>query len=430
MASISHEKKTGRRTVQFVGDNGKRRSIRLGKVNKRQAESAKLFIEDLLHCKVTGTSPKGTTAEWIDGLPDAIRQRIERSGLLGPQERRECPKLAEWMRQYIEGRKDVKSATATVYGHTRRNLLAFFGESKRLDEIAPGDAEDFRIFLRTDEELAENTVRRRCGIAKQFLRSAVRKKIILENPFDGLPIVVRENRKRSYFVSHAEAEAVLDACPDARWRLVFALCRYGGLRCASEVARLTWADVNWSKMRFTVNASKTEHHADGGIRVVPIFPELYPHLRDAFEQAKAGAVYCCPQYDSAIANQMYRKAVMQALRQAGLTPWPKLFQNMRSTRETELAEKYPIQVVCQWIGNSPQVASRHYLQVTEEHFAKAVQNPVQYPPATPSTDSQNESQRIQKPTICGPLQNDATPCESKNLHRLGRTGLEPVTLRV
>ena len=47
MASISHEKKTGRRTVQFVGDNGKRRSIRLGKVNKRQAESAKLFIEDL-----------------------------------------------------------------------------------------------------------------------------------------------------------------------------------------------------------------------------------------------------------------------------------------------------------------------------------------------------------------------------------------------
>ncbi|KKK53032.1 hypothetical protein LCGC14_3098840, partial [marine sediment metagenome] len=47
MASISHEKKTGRRTVQFIGKNGKRRSIRLGKVNKRQAESAKLFIEDL-----------------------------------------------------------------------------------------------------------------------------------------------------------------------------------------------------------------------------------------------------------------------------------------------------------------------------------------------------------------------------------------------
>ena len=30
---------------------------------------------------------------------------------------------------------------------------------------------------------------------------------------------------------------------------------------------------------------------------------------------------------------------------------------MRSTRETELAEQYPLQVVCEWIGNSPQVAA-------------------------------------------------------------------------
>ncbi len=428
MASVSHEKKTGRRTVQFVGDNGKRRSIRLGKVNKRQAESAKLFIEDLLHCKVTGTSPKGTTAEWIAGLPDAIRQRIERTGLLGPQERRECPTLDEWLRQYIEGRRDVKPATATVYGHTRRNLLAFFGTKQRLDEITAGDAEDFRIFLRTDEGLAENTVRRRCGIAKQFLRSAVRKKVILENPFDGLPTVIRENPKRFHFVSREETQTVLDACPDAEWRLIFALCRYAGLRCPTEVLRLKWGDIDWEHMRFTVHASKTEHHADAGIRQVPIFPELYPFLRDCFEQAEPGSEWVITRYREH--NENLRTQMGKIILRSGLTPWPKVFQNLRSTRETELAEKFPIQVVCKWIGNSPQVASKHYLQVTEEHFQKAVQNPVQYPAATPSTDSQHESQHIQKPAIYGPLRNDATPCESKNLQRLGRTGLEPVTLRV
>ncbi len=57
---------------------------------------------------------------------------------------------------------------------------------------------------------------------------------------------------------------------------------------------------------------------------------------------------------------------------AGSIPWPKLFQNLRATRETELAEQYPIQVVCEWIGNSQAVAKRHYLQVTESHFAQAI----------------------------------------------------------
>ncbi len=34
---------------------------------------------------------------------------------------------------------------------------------------------------------------------------------------------------------------------------------------------------------------------------------------------------------------------------------------------------FPIQVVCEWIGNSQLVAQKHYLQVTDEHFKKAVQ---------------------------------------------------------
>ena len=63
---------------------------------------------------------------------------------------------------------------------------------------------------------------------------------------------------------------------------------------------------------------------------------------------------------------------------AGLEPWPKLFQNLRSTRPTELEESFPSHVVCKWMGNSRAVAAKHYLQVTDEHFSKAVQNPVQY----------------------------------------------------
>ena len=62
---------------------------------------------------------------------------------------------------------------------------------------------------------------------------------------------------------------------------------------------------------------------------------------------------------------------------AGLQRWPKLLQNLRSTRETELADDFPMHVVCQWIGNSQPIAAKQYLQVAEDHFARAVQKPVQ-----------------------------------------------------
>ena len=59
------------------------------------------------------------------------------------------------------------------------------------------------------------------------------------------------------------------------------------------------------------------------------------------------------------------------VRRAGLDPWPKLFQNLRSTRQTELAADHPAHVVCAWMGNSRDVAAEHYLQVTGQDFARA-----------------------------------------------------------
>src|SRR5213079_1859002 len=56
---------------------------------------------------------------------------------------------------------------------------------------------------------------------------------------------------------------------------------------------------------------------------------------------------------------------------AGLKPWPKVWQNLRSTRETELLKDFPIHVVCGWIGNTERIARRHYLQITDADFDQA-----------------------------------------------------------
>src|SRR6185295_7207846 len=40
--------------------------------------------------------------------------------------------------------------------------------------------------------------------------------------------------------------------------------------------------------------------------------------------------------------------------------WPKLFHNLRASRQTELMREYDLATVCKWIGNSPAVAAKHY----------------------------------------------------------------------
>ena len=110
----------------------------------------------------------------------------------------------------------------------------------RLTRFTEGGAEDFRSYLR--KRLQENTVGRCLGRARQFLRSAVKHRLIEQNPFYCIKgVTVQDNPKRMRYVTVEEAEKVFVACPDVEWQLIFALARFGGLRCPSAVLPLRWA---------------------------------------------------------------------------------------------------------------------------------------------------------------------------------------------
>ena len=56
---------------------------------------------------------------------------------------------------------------------------------------------------------------------------------------------------------------------------------------------------------------------------------------------------------------------------AGLTPWPKLFQNLRSSCETQwLDSGLPAHVVANWMGHSVKVQNDSYAQVDDHHFER------------------------------------------------------------
>ena len=111
-------------------------------------------------------------------------------------------------------------------------------------------------------------------------------------------------------------------------------------------------------------------HIGKGERVIPMFPELHKALMDVYTEAEPGTEYVITRYRDLASN--LRTHFMRLIRRAGLTPWPKLWHNLRASRQTELSEVFPMHVVCQWIGNTGAVAMEHYLQTLDTHFAKAI----------------------------------------------------------
>ena len=228
-----------------------------------------------------------------------------------------------------------------------------------------------------------------------------------------------------------------------------------------------------------MRSSKTAHHSGGGLRIVPVAPELQPILFDLFEQAVEGIDRLLPKIVDSTAN--LRTSFHKIIERAGHKPWPRLFQNLRGSCETDWVDLYPSHQVASWLGHSPSIAARHYLKSKDLHVQaatgsgdwiqptmikhgikhgikpaikhqpkeatkvskcsvlevgaksgallvqSAVQNAVQHPAAPTRINSQNQMQTI---AACEVVRDLAAACNSLQIQSMGDTGLEPVTSRV
>lgn len=421
MASITDDG-NGRKRIQFFGADGVRRALRLGKATMRQAEAFKVRLEHLVSAAITGGALDDETSRWLAALDDKIHAKLAAVKLIQGRER-----TAQTLKAFLDSffaSLEVKESTVLMYANTQRCLLKHFGESRPLRSIGPTEAEGFRRFLRDDEKLSDSTVARRVKVARQMFKRAFRWKLIPDNPFADVAGGCQRNRERMYFVTRAEAEAVLAVCPNAEWKLLFALSRYGGLRCPSEHMALKWSDVDFGQGRIRVPSPKTEHHEGKDCRYIPIFPELEPYLLAAYDPASSDD-YVITRYRDP--KQNLRTQLLRIIHRAGLVPWPKLWHNLRSSRQTELAETYPMHVVCNWIGNSAAVARDHYLQVTDQHFERArrertgaAQNQAQHGARLLRTDVNPE-------LVIAEIRPDSGPFAGILLDGSGPLGLEPRT---
>src|SRR5581483_5339096 len=75
MASIANDP-NGYRRILFMAADGRRKTVRLGKVSDRDAERIKDKVEQLNAAARANLKPSGKLAEWLAGLGDDLHAKL------------------------------------------------------------------------------------------------------------------------------------------------------------------------------------------------------------------------------------------------------------------------------------------------------------------------------------------------------------------
>ncbi len=373
MASIGWEGKRAR--ILWRDSAKKKQTLRLGEVDRRIAETARVAVGHLLVAKRYRTVPHPDATTWLGSVDDVIHARAAALGLCQPREAAVVVTVDDLCKRF-DAAATVKDGTRTTYAQACRSMREHFTPTKDIRTIGPADADNFKRWLheaRVDSKgkkrkaLAPATVAKRVKVARAVFGKAVRWGLLTSNPFQYVTAGSMANADRAFYVDRGTIGLILDRCPGDEWRAIIMLARYAGLRCPSEHAGLRWRDVNWEKGTLLVRSPKTAGHGDEhAVRVVPIDDDLMPVLIRLHEAAPDGAEKVLTRVRGPGIN--LRTQLERIMEEAGITPWPRMFHNLRASCATDWVEKIPPHAVAKYLGHSPMIAATHYLIARDAHL--------------------------------------------------------------
>jgi site-specific recombinase XerD len=361
----------------FKASDGKRKTIRLGKLPQKQRAVVQRHVDRLVACNIDGSAAPNETSRWLAEVGNTLRDRLERVGLVEPIAESKVLTLGNLLAEYTTRPRwlENKPATRVFQSKAFKDLVDYFGRDIPIDTLTEAKADDYHAHLQLSKSkggrgLAMSTGNKQCAVAWALYRYAINARYLDRNPFDDVPRGMPRTDS-NVFVPESICKLVLEELPDTEWKLLFALSRWGGLRTPSEQRRIRWCDVNWEKSKFLVHCSKTEHHVGHETRWVPMFPELHQLFDQRFSEAAEGDELVLPMMTK-LGQSAFASRVKSAMTRAGVDHWPRVLHSLRATRQTELVTGgFEVHDVCRWLGNSEVVARKHYLQTTDDAFDKA-----------------------------------------------------------
>lgn len=341
---------------------GLRRTLWLGRVSRRAAESVARKVQELADCAALSESPTLETLKWAQSVDPRVGEKLAEWGLVASTTARtKLPSsLDGWLEHYISNRKYTSDRTENRHRQSKAKLIAFFAADKPLAMINAGDAEDFVRELYSQH--AESTAAKHLNNSRMFFADAVKRGVLPANPFEGIKARGKADPTRKAYWDPKDCQRLCSKS-NPEFALVIALARWGGLRTPSEMLVLEWSHVDWDASVMHVESPKT------GLRHVPIFAAVRPYL-DHWWDVSPDTDLVIPSYRSPDSAAL-TKPLRAACKQAGVQPKPKPWVNFRASCRTDLEGEFPSHVCDAWLGHSEAVAKEHYLQVTPEMMAQA-----------------------------------------------------------
>lgn len=353
--------------------NGRRVWASLGNVSRAFVKDATYFADLLEQAAREGREAPAAATAWIDGLSDDLHNAFAKVGLA--QLRRPVESdaaivgvtVGKLFDDYIARRDDLTKRSKSNLRNAKLAVVDIMGGHTLAANVRPIDCADWRVAA--TKRYSAATVSGFVKKSRQVWADAVERGICSVNPWLKVKAGKQSNKSRNAFVDIATVARVM-AEADWRWKLVIALCRFGGLRCPTEVYDLRWEHVLFDKSKIVVTSRKGANH-DAEHRVIPMFPELRALLAEALAHRD-------PEDERVVAwwsegynpHTHFKRLVLRA----GLTPWPRLMHNLRASRVTELADQFPAHVVTAWMGHSENVSQEHYRMTTDVHFDRAAKS--------------------------------------------------------
>lgn len=434
MASLSFDEANNRYRIRFQAPDESIRCISISqrpnekrKGLDKRANSMLSHIDGLIETRASGQALTPAQLKWLDGLKPGQRKTLLNAGLIGVVDTSAtagAKTIADFLTQWFRHRADSKPSTILAWGHVRRNLVEYFGADKALGSITEDDAENFQRWLAGNQKLSPATTRKRIQIAKQMLESARKARLIQENPFSEMKTGAINNKSRQHFVSISDILKVLDACSSTEWRLAVVLARFGALRVPSEIRDLKWEHINWQHRCFRVFSPKLHRHEDKSERIVPLFPEIERELLDLQEVVGRPSEFVLP--NIRLTTNVH-PTLNRIVKRAGLKPWPRLWQNLRASRATELEAQFGGAKAATVCGHAEKVAQDHYWMTTADDItAMASVDFVHLLSMKATKDGCNGLQAVSPAHEKTPVfPGFAGLCVSSQNHQMGAEGLEP-----
>ena len=318
-------------------------------------------------------------------LPEWAVEKLGEVGLVEPKAKGVPPALSAFADYYVSKQVKAKPATKEIWRQGKKSLVDHFGADRTWADITIGDAKQYHDALQvevsrqTGKKLRPGTITKRMQFARQLFNFAVDHQVLDVNPFKSIKLAAVQAAEHAE-VTLTDIERVIDEAPNQDWRMIITLCRHGGLRCPSEVLSLRWQDIQWDNNVMKVSSPKTEHHDGKESRIVPLYRRVREELERSFEMAPDGAEYVisnarwrlAAKTDSGWRNCNLRTQFEKIIWRAGLKPWTRLFNSMRSSKATDLLDqRFPIHVVAAWQGDSVDTLLKHYARVKGDHILRA-----------------------------------------------------------